>query len=47
MENPRKESSGKLKEGNTQRKMDGWMDGVRWSMADRGVTEEGTRDRDV
>ena len=28
MENPRKESSGNLKDGNTQRKMDGWMDGV-------------------
>jgi hypothetical protein len=24
MENPRKESSGNVKEGKTQRKMDGW-----------------------
>jgi hypothetical protein len=45
-QNVRMGTRGKAKKGKTQREMDRWIDGVRRSMTNHGLTEEDTRDRD-
>jgi hypothetical protein len=47
MENFRMETRGYVKKWKTQRKMDGWMGGGRWSMTNHRLTEEDTRNRDT
>jgi hypothetical protein len=45
IENFRIGTRGNTKKGKTQREMERWRDGVRWSMTKHGLTEEDTRDR--